>query len=285
MFRFTPRIRIGAILCLTILGMLTDSSQALSQQSLRWKFTSGTTWRVTTTQEISTSINNRPKTVSQSLSMDWNIVSVETDGTAIIDQVVKDLQVQIDGVVVFDSKKPTRSDAEEKIADRFQSIIGQKITAKQSPLGEIAYLNTPQSTPDLLRSQAPESLLLFPEKPISVGSSWITEATRTIELIGKLHTTNTWQYVGLEPNEGKKLHRFRVTPSFQIDDESQRELTRQEGSGNVWFDSDKGRIERSEIIQAVDWKRTEGDLQIVQKYSTKTTSQFQDGAPSSETSP
>lgn len=278
MCRFTLGIRIGAVLCLAIFGTWMDSSQAFSQQALGWKFTSGTTWSVTTTQEISTSINNRTKTVSQSLSMDWNIVSVEDDGTAIIDQLVKDLQVQIDGVVVFDSKKPSRSDAEEKIAGRFQSIIGQKITAKHTPRGEISYLHAPESTPDLLRAQVPESLLLFPDKPISVGSSWITEATRTIDLIGKLHTTNTWQYVGLEPDERKKLHRFRVTPTFQIDDESQRELTRQEGSGNVWFNSDKGRIEKSEIVQSVDWKRAEGDLQIVQKYTTKTTSEFQDAA-------
>ena len=279
MSRFSRGIRIGVILCWAIVGMLLGSSPAFSQQTLRWKFPPGETWSVSTTQEIGTNINNRTKTVSQSVSMDWNIISVEPDGTAVIDQTIKDLQVQIDEVVVFDSKNNSRSELEEKIAGRFQAIIGQKITAKHTPRGEISYLNAPDSAPDLLRAQAPESLLLFPEKPISVGSSWITEASRTIELIGKLHTTNTWQYVGLEPNDNKKLHRFRVTPSFQIDDESQRELTRQEGAGNVWFDSEKGRLEKSEILQSVEWKRTEGDLQIVQKYTSKTTSQFRDATP------
>lgn len=279
MSRFTQGIRIGIVLCIAIVGALLDSSQAFSQQALKWKFTAGKTWGVTTTQEISTSINNRPKTVLQSLTMDWKITSVEADGTATIDQVVKDLQVQIDGVVIFDSRSPSRSDAEEKIAGRFQSIIGQKVTAKHTPRGEITYLDPPEQAPELLRTQTPESLLLFPEKPISVGSSWITEATRTIDLIGTLQTTNTWQYVGLEPYENKQLHRFRVTPSFQLDDESQRELTRQEGAGNVWFDSDKGRIEKSEIIQSVDWKKPIADIQIVQKYTTKTTSKFHDAAP------
>ncbi|MBM3967344.1 MAG: hypothetical protein FJ308_20110 [Planctomycetes bacterium] len=279
MSRFTQGIRIGTLLCIAIAGAVLDSSQAFSQQSLNWKFSAGKIWKVTTTQEISTSINNRPKTVLQSLTMDWKITSVEADGTATIDQVVKDLQVQIDGVIIFDSKSPSRSDAEEKIADRFQSIIGQKITAKHTPRGEITYLDPPEQTPDLLRTQPPESLLLFPEKPISVGSSWITEATRRIDLIGTLKTTNTWQYVGLETFENKPLHRFRVTPSFQLDDESQRELTRQEGSGNVWFDSDKGRIEKSEITQSVDWKKPVADMKIVQKYTTKTTSQFHDATP------
>jgi hypothetical protein len=115
--------------------------------------------------------------------------------------------------------------------------------------------------------------LLFPIRAVDVGGTWTSTTRSTLDGVGEIITSTTYQYVGDESVNGVNLSKFKITPAFQLSDES-RALVKQEGDSTLWFDYEQGQLIRMVSHQQFEIKKVQGDSPSMQKNSVRTTLQF-----------
>jgi hypothetical protein len=103
-----------------------------------------------------------------------------------------------------------------------------------------------------LREIAANGSLKFPSKAIGVGENWPAQYELDMPPFGKLIVNTTYQYLGEEIVNGKKLDRIKATTAVKAADgvgNSRLKLKSQESTGMIWFDNTRGSIDHSEFKQ------------------------------------
>lgn len=255
-----------------------------AQTEFRWKFQEGDAWDVRMTQEVANEMNGKKTDVVQELTLRWTIKSVLENGNASIEQSVRALKSSSGGKLLLDAEDAEPQESDLPAAARLRTLMRVRFTAETTPRGEIVDVLFDPEVVDRLRDQlgldedtvrqsfAQESLS-FPSQAIDVGFTWVVTSKTPVQGVGFVNTSTTYQYVGSETIDGKSLDKFKVTPSFQLDDDA-RAMVQQEGSGTIWFDRELGRIHRSETKQSFEWKRELNGKPISQKNEVTTRVQF-----------
>jgi hypothetical protein len=261
-------------------------SWGIAQVEFRWKFRPGDTRNVEMTQQIVHEFNGKRTETKQTLWLRWHVQSADEHGIAQVEQSVRRLSMAMNEQLLIDTDDPEPQEEDTPIASRLRSLMRVRFVAQTTPLGEIGMVQFEPEILDRLRDQlglnetavrqtfAQESLR-FPDRPLDVGATWSSTATSTIEGLGEIETTTTYQYVGDETNDGRTLSRFKITPAFQLN-ETARALAWQEGDSTLWFDRERGLLVRVISHQVFELKKKEAAGDSVQKNDVKTTVEFTD---------
>jgi hypothetical protein len=236
------------------------------------------------TQEIVHEWNGEKTETVQSMVLRWHVKEVAEDGTASIEQSVRRLKMSIGDRILIDTANAEPEENDSPIAARLRAIMRVRFTAQTTPRGEILQVQFDPEVLDRLRDQlgldektvqstfAKESLL-FPIRAVDVGGTWTSTTRSTLDGVGEIITSTTYQYVGDESVNGVNLSKFKITPAFQLSDES-RALVKQEGDSTLWFDYEQGQLIRMVSHQQFEIKKVQGDSPSMQKNSVRTTLQF-----------
>lgn len=270
---------------------------AHAQVQLRWKFQPGAEYKHVTTQTVVTETDTPQGKMRTDMKQQFyttqRILAVQPDGSAkvqvTVDRIVFELKTPMQ-TVTYDSAtgQEPQDFLGQQFANSLKPLIDAPITAVIDPLGHIQEVELPEALKQLL-AQNPafqgnaediferaggQSLVVFPEKPVSKGDSW----TETLELplpFGTMKVTSTYTYAGTVASESQKLHKLQVdvaissTPaenaqvSIKVQDHS--------GSGEVYIASDLTHMVRASMHMEMTLELTVQNQKLIQTISTDTT--------------
>lgn len=193
-------------LCRSILAQDTNTPR----EPIRWKFTEGDNFSVTIHQDTTVNTKVDVRNVEQSNQMDltieWQVQSVDRDGTAVIDQKISKILATIilpdktgkPVVHQYDSSVEKHSGDARLLASSLSKLLDQSVTITMSARGEISDVKIPDETLDSLR-QMPGSIEgrqafsieslreLFqsagtelPNSVLAIGDSWLVKRAFSI---------------------------------------------------------------------------------------------------------
>jgi len=268
------------------LVLIPMASSAWAQSGLQWKFREGDTWQVRMTQELTSVVNEKTSQVTQEFELEWHIRSVNQEGVAEIEQSAKRIVLRDRENVLVDAVDSEPQPEDAPMAKRIRALLKVRFVTLTSPMGEILEVRIDDDVKAWLTEQLgmdeetarqmfAQEILSFPDHPIDVGATWTVATQSSAKGLGNVKNSSTYQYVGPDTLQGKKLERFKYSPAFQLDDNA-RELVRQEGAGTIWFDRERGRVVRSESNQEYELQRLNTQPQVRQKNTVKTIFEFLD---------
>ncbi len=140
------RWRVGCIaLTVAVVGMC--ASPALAQTKLRWKFQAGekVNYEMNMVMVQSMNFGDQPinTKVSQLMNMTWQAKEVADDGTAVMEQTIDRIRVEIvppgadPTPIKYDSQSKEQAKGTEMLAPLFGAMVGQPMTLTVTPLGEV----------------------------------------------------------------------------------------------------------------------------------------------------
>jgi hypothetical protein len=258
------------------------------QGELRWKLTPGETltlqWQTTT--DTLSAVNKVAKHLvsSQQIEMTWRVLEQDGQGNYQIEQRLDRIQWKLQGeggdaIIAYDSAAAEEAQgAARRLRESLGALINKPIQLTLSPRGEILAvkfsaefeqaiesLRTQESllaafSPEGLSQMFRQAMPLLPENQVKHGDSW----TRSTELVlGFGQVTQTTRYTLVEKSDGgenesiSERQKDAATLVIQWDGELQLkgqadralQIKQQETKGQLWFDSQRGRLLRSSIRQ------------------------------------
>jgi hypothetical protein len=277
------------------------SAPAVGQESggtlYRWKLAEGDQFEIRMVQNTSTETVVDVRTVAQSsdmtLTLDWQVESVDEDGTARIRQTISAIQARVvlpesDGPVTveYDSANERHSGRAKQLADSFSRLIGQPVFVTMTSRGEITDVEIPEETMESLR-QMPGSMegrqafslesiremfqasgTSFPEAAIGPGQSWkvsrefnigtphqlLRETTCTPGDNGRIDFSSTLSIRDIKPPDSDSS--VETTPWT---------ILSQESGGHMVFDAEAGHPVSSQSKTALATRSTYHALEVTTK--------------------
>lgn len=195
---------VGNTILVGLVLLLGNPQTAWSQkdkQAVRWKLAAGDRFTIELEQESGTRTQVDRREVEQSsrmkLTLQWDVESVDDQGTARIRQVISALRAEItlpetDGpqTVVYDSSAERHRGKARQLAKSFDRIVNKPVTVVMTGRGEIAEVEIPEETRESLR-EMPGSIegrnvfsvdsvremfqsagTEFPETAVATGDTW-----------------------------------------------------------------------------------------------------------------
>lgn len=259
---------------------------AVGADELRWKFAAGEKWQVTyASQNDSTTLVNGKSTktaVRTTVTTDWAITEMSTDGAAKITQEIARLQLEVDspaaGNVKYDSSATAApaTAAEKEIAALMKPLLCGKLTCTMSARGEISDVVPDEALTKALGA-APQGVTQLLEQPllalpaeIAEGESWLKERSLKLPFgAGTLRQTST--LAGIETHDGVKLAKFTVVGELTVpkDPAAKLALKSHQQTGAIWFDVEAGCFVESETTQQLSTAAPYRDGEIVVKSTNK----------------
>lgn len=273
--------------CLTLLAALAVATPVVRAQGiLAWKLTAGESLNYTITQgtemQVSLAGQRQNMKLNQVMTLVWNINDV-TSTESSMDQIIKRVQLSSDGGIIgnfqFDSQdtNPAESGVARSISDVFGKVIDQpfKVTMKNNgTIGAVqvpdAILRTLPATgvvnEQTLRQMMTQSAVTFPDTPVSTDDSW--ESNQKVDVqFGTMNIGSKLTYRGRDPETGHAV--IEVLPSLSItaNEESPQtiSLTSSEGTGRILFDTERGRVVRSDLDLTMKMKVSQFDQTVRQR--------------------
>ncbi len=273
--------------CLTLLAALAVATPVVCAQGiLAWKLTAGESLNYTITQgtemQVSLAGQRQNMKLNQVMTLVWNINDV-TSTESSMDQIIKRVQLSSDGGITgnfqFDSQdtNPAESGVARSISDVFGKVIDQpfKVTMKNNgTIGAVqvpdAILRTLPATgvvnEQTLRQMMTQSAVTFPDTPVSTDDSW--ESNQKVDVqFGTMNIGSKLTYRGRDPETGHAV--IEVLPSLSItaNEESPQtiSLTSSEGTGRILFDTERGRVVRSDLDLTMKMKVSQFDQTVRQR--------------------
>ena len=273
--------------CLTLLAALAVATPIVRAQGiLAWKLTAGESLNYTITQgtemQVSLAGQRQNMKLNQVMTLVWNINDV-TSTESSMDQIIKRVQLSSDGGIIgnfqFDSQdtNPAESGVARSISDVFGKVIDQpfKVTMKNNgTIGAVqvpdAILRTLPATgvvnEQTLRQMMTQSAVTFPDTPVSTDDSW--ESNQKVDVqFGTMNIGSKLTYRGRDPETGHAV--IEVLPSLSItaNEESPQtiSLTSSEGTGRILFDTERGRVVRSDLDLTMKMKVSQFDQTVRQR--------------------
>ncbi len=299
---------------------LAPATDARATSGLRWDFRVGkplygelTTDTKQTMQVMGTEITQNQK---QTFIFSWT-PQEQKNGNWILKQKIEGVKMDIEiggNKITFDSTKDTGTS--NPLSDFFKALVGSEFTITLNPKLEVTdikgrqnFVNkliqaNPQMEPLLKQILSERALKQMTDstfailktgdkgpEPVKKGDRWTRKSELDMGPVGKYRTTYRYTYDGKEG----KLDRIKVDTSltyqapgkdspgglpFQI---KKADLTSKDGTGTLWFDRHKGRLDHGELRLRLSGKlaieiggmTTEVELHQEQR----TTIRFQDSNP------
>jgi len=216
----------------------------------------------------------------------WKVKSVAADGTAEMEQTVDRLQFKVTSPFAnmdYDSKSEKKPEGPiwDQMEPLMTALLGQAFQLKVSPAGKVSDIKLPEKlakhfadqqgggaggggrrglgamlggfSENGVKEMIQKSVLPLPEKPVTADTKWNQSFEMVMPGAGKQKTLVTYSYSGSEQQEGKSLDKIatKVELTFEPAENSQTEveITEQEGSATIYFDTAAGRTVKSSAKQ------------------------------------
>jgi hypothetical protein len=282
---------------LAVAALCLAAAKAQAANQLRWKFKEGEQMPYALQQSASILIDANGIEIDvklkQVIDTVWTVKSVDSEGNAELSQKMERIQLTMNtpftGEVHYDSKKPDEQPPPElwdRIGKPIEAMLEGEFTMKVSPTGKVSDLKLPEKltqalqeqrgggaqsmmmggglfTENTIRQTIEQGVLILPEQGVGEGVTWSREYENKMGPLGTQKIAVTYSYGGKEKQNGKVLEKIasktkvEFEPAEGGDIDAEMEITEQEGSGSVLFDSEAGKTVFSQNKQELT---IEGDF-------------------------
>jgi hypothetical protein len=302
-----------AMLLVAMMGLCAYGQEAVK---LEWKFEKGKPFY----QDMNTKTKQTMKIMAmdtvtqnqdQTFYFSWTPVEQDKDKNWIIKQKIEGVKMDIEiggNKISYDSTNPSASSG-NPLADFFKALVGSEFKITISPEmkvlkieGRDDFINrlvkaNPQMEPllkqilseEALKQMADPAFASLPTKPVKKGDTWEKQSKLDMGPIGVYDTTYKYTYEGKDG----KLDKIKVDTilNYKAPEASAAgqlpfkikaaKLESKNATGTIWFDSEKGRLDHSDMKLTLEGKLTieiggmnsEVDLTQEQDTRVKTTDQ------------
>lgn len=268
------------------IGLLTPSAQAAVK--LRWKFQPGekVNYQMTMDMIQAMKVADMPvgSKMSQRMDMTWEVKKVSEDGTAVMEQTIDRVRVEIVPAMAdptpikYDSQSKEPEKGAEMLAPMFKSMVGQPFSLTVSPLGEVKEIKLPPEmmaamqkanpamgamfSEDSMKQMIGRSMFSFPPE-VEPGQKWDATLDMPNPLLGKQIVTTNYKYVGPEDHDGAKVEKIDVDVEMKFDTkpggQAQVTLKDQSGKGVIYFDNEQGLPKETQLKSEIKMEIGVGD--------------------------
>ncbi len=287
-----------AIAAMVVLFCVTSAADADTQ--LRWKFAEGDSWQVNIEQHTTTETTGAGKPtgidIAMEFQMNWKIDSVDSNGTARINQQIERFSVSMKSgaaePIKYDSASESKpSGAAANIAEAVAPVIGVEFDVVMTDRGAInevklsdaattAFESVTSPAMKQLFSQEGITQLLqqaaieFPEQNIAAGDDW-QQSLSTDSPLGQLKQAKTFTFTGNEESDGQSLGRISIAGTLELEPTEQSpaklKLVEQDLTGAMLFNANAGRLVNSDSTQTLTTERPYREFKIKVKTTAKST--------------
>jgi hypothetical protein len=251
------------------------TEQAHAQKLLRWKYRAGETLQYELVQGMKQKLypgGDAPPmdfTTTQVMDFSEKIESVDPQGPASMTQTVTRSRFKLQspqGIVIdYDTasgKKP--EGMATMLQPMFEAVINKPIQMKITERGEVKDMKLPAGmlesinkvagsgptgnvfSEDFLRQLS--EICVFPQEPVSPGSTWKHTVTTKDSALGQMVVTNLMRYEGTENRNGLPVEKITFSTQFQKPQQQKPGtvgIKEQTGGGTIYFDAAAGQIQES----------------------------------------
>ncbi|GIW82732.1 MAG: hypothetical protein KatS3mg105_4539 [Gemmatales bacterium] len=263
-----------------------DKSDAVE---IKWKFEKGKTFyqemTTNTKQTLKVQGMDIEQNQKQTFYFSWTVKDQDKDNNWILTQKITGLKMDIDiggQKIVFDSLKKDNN-AGNPLADFFNQLVDSEFTITLSPENKVVKVEgrdefikklikaNPQMkdmlekilSEDALKQMADPAFAVVPGKPVKKGDSWSKTTKLNMGPIGTYETEYKYTYEGKDD----KLDKIKVESSLKYSPPGEAggslpfeivkaNLTSKDGTGTILFDTEKGRLESSDMSLKLEGKLT-----------------------------
>lgn len=276
--------RVQLFVCMAALAV---PAVAQAADPLTWKFNAGDEHHYKMTQDMQMSIQSAGQqtdmNIKQDLYMTWKVEELLDDGSANLTQKIDRMKMtmKMQGQTLeFDSAEPDKSQGPlaNQLAPLFKALTSTSFDVTMSPRGEITDVEIPkelieaiQSSPgaatmgDLASEEGFKNLvqqgaLTLPEQ-LDEGKQWSNKVEVKNPMFGSQTVETTYEYKGSREVDGQTMEVFAPTMVVDFGENAgpvKVEVVGQESSGEILFNRNEGRLQKSDIKQGMDLKTTIG---------------------------
>lgn len=266
------------------------SAPAFGQEpvTLKWEFQKDKPFyqemKTTTKQTMKVQGMDISQNQEQDFVFSWTPKEQDKDKNWIVNQKIEAVKMDIEmggNKISFDSSKDVGG-AGNPLADFFKTLVGSEFKLTISPEMKILKIDgrdefmqkltkaNPSMEPllkqilsdDALKQMADPAFAAVPNKPVKKGDTWERKSVLNMGPIGTYDTTYKYTYDGKDG----KLDKIKMTTNlvyqtpgpnasgnlpFKI---KEANLKSKSAEGTVWFDSDKHRLDHSELKLVLEGK-------------------------------
>ena len=277
------------ITCLALIfGATLMAGAVRADTTLKWKFKEGDVLNYVMDNATEQKIDRQGAVIDIGtrfvFDLTWKVKSVAADGTAEMEQTVDRLQFKVTSPFAnmdYDSKSEKKPEGPiwDQMEPMMTALLGQAFQLKVSPSGKVSDIKLPEKlakhfadqqggggggrrglgamlggfSENGVKEMIQKSVLPLPEKPVTADTKWNQSFEMVMPGAGKQKTLVTYSYSGSEQQEGKSLDKIatKVELTFEPAENSQTEveITEQEGSATIYFDTAAGRTVKSSAKQ------------------------------------
>lgn len=284
------------LVCLALLlTPMALPNNVWAQKVLRWKFTPGQQLNQVLTQDVNLTMtvqgNAIKMSMTQSVDTLWKVNKVDDEGVAELTQTITRVRMSMRGPVGnFDIDTSAEKSPEEgmgkQLADALNALVNKSFQLQMNGQGKVLSVTVPeemtkalQSTPggdqlantfseEGLKNMITQGTPSFPKEAISKGATWTSEFSMKIPPAGTMGVVSTFTYAGEEdgnPPLDKLDVKLKQTVKTDEDGQFQITMKDQKTDGAIYFDSQAGRMVRSEIKQEMTMEIVAGGQTIDQQ--------------------
>jgi hypothetical protein len=274
-------LRCRWLVVVPVLAFLVAGARGQAPVDLKWKFEKGKPFY----QELTTETKQDMQVMGQKITqfqkvtfyLSWNPVEQDKDGNWTVKQKIEGLKMEIEiggNKIPYDSTKeggPT-----SPLSDFFKALVGSEFTLTIDKNMKITKIDgrdeflkklvkeNPQMEPllktilsdEALKQMSDPAFSVVPDKPVKKGDTWTKTAVLNMGPIGTFDTNYKYTYEG--PDESK-LQKIKVETTLKYQPPGpnagsalpfkilKADLASKESSGNILFDSAKGRVGGSDM--------------------------------------
>ena len=255
------------------------AAQVWAADPLVWKWSEGEAVRYHMTQSMGMQMDAGPagkieSSTDQAMLLRWTVDSVQEDGDAVIRQATKRVVMKTTGPqgrgfqYDTDDEEPPLGLA-AMVAPMLNAMVSAPFTVSMASNGEVtdvqlteelatAFKRLPGGalSADMVSQLAHQCSAPLPEEELEVGMSWSHTLEVKAPQVGKMQVVNTYTYQGPREVDGKTLEAFSVTSEISpLPSKSnilEISISTRESSGELLFDREAGKIDRSSLTQLMD---------------------------------
>jgi hypothetical protein len=277
----------GIILAIgTFVTFLFATSATNAQQELRWKFEPGQKLNYNMVQDMTIGVAGGPlgdqnMKLNQVMNMIWNVVDVNSEGSAVIrqkfDRVTTKMTMPQVGVIEYDSasdQAPVGLAA--MLAPMYKALTEAEFELTMTNRGEIKDVKIPEkllealknspnaaalgdlTTPEGFKKMMSQSALVLPEKQPQTGELSSTKTEMNLPTGGKQIVEATYRYEGTKEVDGVTCAVFQPTMKMTYEGENQPTIKEQESTGEILFNITAGRLHSSKLDQNMVMEQAAG---------------------------
>lgn len=255
-----------------------------AQTLFRWKFSPEQTLQVSFDQTTTTETTGagKPKGINirMQMGMTWKINSVQEDGTAEITQQFDSLKLSMksgkaDAIEYDSASEKASTGAAATIAAGVQPLLGARFKVSMTNRGVIREVTLPDETSESLKAIDSatikqlfsaegitkilrQSAIELPEAAVDAGATWEFES-ETKTPLGLLKQNHTYKLAGKE----ESIDKITIDTQLELrESPAKLKLLDQISRGTLLFDSELGRVVRSESIQELTTERPYREFKI-----------------------